>query len=164
MPASAAARRTPASGGNSGSGTASGETGEAIEFSLRLVVGWLFRRGGRRLRTIGGPDGRAVQIELLHLHVSAGLGDNLPHAFLDHLLAQNFVRLLEALRRRRAAFHHLDHMPAELGMYRVLRNLARLHGEGGVGEFRYDLVLAEEAEVAALRAARAAGVLLGDRV
>ena len=56
----------------------------------------------------------------------------------------------------------LDHVPAELGLYR-LGNLALFQLESGVGKFRHHLLLAEIAEIAAIGLARGIlGDFLGD--
>ena len=65
-----------------------------------------------------------------------------------------FELVLDLIHRRegtRAHFHHLDHMPAELGLDRI-GHFARLQLEGDVGEFRHHALPGEEAQVAALGA------------
>src|SRR4051812_11987842 len=113
MPTSAAERRTPASGGRSGSATASGETLVVMLVSLARTTS--FRR--RWLRRISGLYRGAVHVESLDLQAGLRLGDGLLNCRLDHLLAQLILFIVELRRRRGAVLDDLDHVIAELRLY-----------------------------------------------
>src|ERR1019366_7764762 len=149
IPAAVALRRTPASGGNSGKGTASGETAFVMSFLplIRLAREALLRR---RYRMIGGLGRGSVEVEPFHRHVGARLIEHLADFLVDHLLPQLISRLVERRRRRGAVIQSLDHMPAELRVYRRGADLLVLQRERGGGEFRYHVGGLEIAEVAAL--------------
>src|ERR1700722_4321694 len=132
MPTSAAPRRTPAKGGNSGSGMASGDTGvDMVSFPVRPMSYCNPLFGGRWLGIVGRTHRRAVEIEFFHLHLRASMRHGLLHGLLDHLLPQLLAGLLEARRRIGALLQHLDHVPAELRVDRCWIDLPRLQGEGG---------------------------------
>src|SRR5271166_109422 len=119
MPAAAAPRRTPATGGNSGSATASGETGVAMGRFPMTVTRLLLGRGGGRFGGIGGADLRPVEVEPLDRRRGARLRHDFLHALLDHLLAQLVVRLREIRRLGAAPLHYQDDVPAELAVHRL---------------------------------------------
>src|SRR5580704_11546049 len=107
MPAAAAPNRTPASGGRSGNGTASGETGEAMSVSLDgtgLLLAWRGRRHGG----VAGAHLRPVEVEFLNRRRGPRLRHGLLHTFLNHLLPQFVVRLIEAGRFGATALHQQD--------------------------------------------------------
>ena len=62
----------------------------------------------------------------------------------------------------RALVLDLDDVPAELRLHRI-GDLARVHLEGDVGEFRHHLALGEIAEIAAVALPRIFVLLLGER-
>src|SRR5690606_1933860 len=72
------------------------------------------------------------------------------------------LHLLEGRRRLHALVFDLDHMPAELGLHRLLGMGPGLHGEGRLAEFGNHRASREISEVSAIRGRAVLGLLLGD--
>ena len=72
----------------------------------------------------------------------------------QQVVAQLALDLLDLRRLAHALLFELDDVPAELGLHRRLGDGAGLQGESGRFEGRHHLAAAEEAEVAAVLAAR----------
>src|ERR1700690_3459927 len=132
MPAAAVANLTPASGGKPG--TAAGASGETVATKALLF----FVAGGRRC-ALG---------QTLDLGALTRLGDEVLVRLLHQHGLDAILHRIEGRRLALALVLDLDDVPAELALHRI-GNLALVELEGGFAEFGNDLVLGDEAEIAA---------------